>query len=141
MKTKIRTFKGSNFGLTTILLICINLLLIFGMLTHHFLVYLAGIVPINIIYYLIYRNGMNYFLLTEDSLVVKNKWRLKFENKIPYEKIKSVGTYQILSNGPTLELIKTDDSVLTFNYSNVGEKKIRHLVSELTEKISDNQTV
>jgi hypothetical protein len=141
MKTNVRTFKGPDFGITTILMICINLFLIFGMLTHNFLLYLAGVGLINLTYYLIYRNGMNYFLLTEDSLVVKNKWRLKFERRIPYEKIKSIGTYQILSNGPTLELIQTDDSVLSFNYSNVGEKKIRHLVSELTGRISQKHPV
>ncbi|NBW35624.1 MAG: hypothetical protein EBR30_11535 [Cytophagia bacterium] len=118
-----------------------NLVLIIGVQAFGFLIFVAGVVLVNLIYYLLYRNEMNYFFLTEDSIVVKNEWRPKFVRKIPYIKIKSVGTYQILSNGPTLELVLTDGSIVSFNCSNVGGKKITSLVSELSKQISPDLPV
>lgn len=141
METNVRIFKGANLGFTTILLIGMNLFFLFRMRAHNFLIYVAGLALVNLVYYLLYRNEMNYFLLTGNSIVVKNKWRLDFEREIPYKKIKSAGTYQILSNGPTLELVLTDDRIVSFNCSNIGAKKVETLVSELTGRISLSQPV
>jgi hypothetical protein len=140
METNVRIFKGPNLGFTTILLIAMNLVFLFGMRAGNFLIYGAGLGLVNLTYYLLYRNGMNYFLLTENSIVVKNKWRLGFEREIPYKKIKSANTYQMLSNGPTLELVLTDDRVQSFSCSNIGAKKVETLVAELTGKISPSQS-
>lgn len=129
-----KIYKGPSFGFKSVLAIGANLLLL-TVLTESVKIYSGVASAVNVFYYFMYRSEMNYFILNDDRVVIKNQWRWNFKREILYNNIKSAGTSYFPNSGSHLELVTKENKELSFNCSNVGYKKLVLLIDDLQQRI------
>jgi hypothetical protein len=129
-----KTYKGAAFGTNIILAIFANLILL-TMLSVNIGWYLLGLVFINLYLYFANRSDMHIFILTEDKLIVKNRWRPKFKEEISYDKMKSAA-YGVLLTNPYIHIETTETKTFTFGCRSIGYKDANELVEDLKKRIN-----
>lgn len=127
-------FKGPKFGFSFFLMAGLNLLLLIKP-SENLAIYIAGIIFLNVFFYYALRAKMNYFIVEEDRLIVKNSWRPNFVKEIPYKSIHFVDKAYLIREGLHLALATSDNPGLRISCSNLGNKKTDELVTILLQKI------